>query len=169
MNILFLVFAKFTHNSRQLLLRRVRVGDTTKVPDLGINEAAIGVDGIRDLLPASDLLGIPEARSGLPLSTKQGRPISWMSLCILNRNVPLTSDQDAFGDDEASSSSGALSVVLGHEVGRDSLNRPVPGHGGNLGPVGDSDVAHLERGEEGFSRCDGRHNASRWLVCGLDG
>ena len=91
-----------------------------------------------------------------------------MSLCLRNRNVPLTSDQDAFGDDETSPTSGTLNVVLDHEIGRNRLNRPVPGQGADLGSIGDCDVAHLERGEESFSRCDGRHYALGRLVCWLD-
>ena len=50
--------------------------DAAKVPELGVDKATIGMDSVCDLLPAGDLLGIPDTRSGLPLSTKQGGVIS---------------------------------------------------------------------------------------------
>ena len=44
--------------------------NATKVPELGVDEAATGVNSIRDLLPASDLLSIPDPRSSRPFGTK---------------------------------------------------------------------------------------------------
>jgi hypothetical protein len=56
------------------------------MPELGVGEAAVGVDGIRHFLPASDLLGIPDTGSGFKFGSK-GRGSMKNLACMKSRRT----------------------------------------------------------------------------------
>ncbi len=65
--------------------------------------------------------------------------------------VPLLSDENAFGDNQTSTSLGALSVVLGVDtIGNVRGHRPVTRHGGHKNPILEGNRAEFKRPEKRF-------------------
>jgi hypothetical protein len=75
------------------LLGHVRVVDAAEVPELREDVRAVLVDGVGNLLPPRDLLGIPQARRVWPLRA-------------------LRADEHALGEDQACAARCALRVVF---------------------------------------------------------
>jgi hypothetical protein len=96
------------------------------ITNLGINKRTSVMDGICNLLPSRNLFFIPDARGQWPLRAEND---------ILENNSnrtrqltkPLTRNKNAFGDYETCTSSSALGIVFGHQVGRNSAGRTVAG------------------------------------------
>ena len=72
---------------------------------------------------------------------------------VWRKSEPLRSDQGALRDDQPSASSGALSIVLGHELcGDTTVSCTVPREGGHPDAVGNGEVTNLKRCKKGGRR-----------------
>ena len=79
--------------------------------DLGVDMSTNGMDSVSDIFPARNLVFVPESRSVRPVRAMEREHQTMWYVDAKLRDIPLGSDEGAFGDDEAGTGS-SLNIIL---------------------------------------------------------